>query len=290
MPLNFQSEPKTSHSGVLAIALLVASVLLFGAYCAEGADGPIHAVQNATRSLSAPVQTAGSTIGYGLNNAATAISDGSADEGTLSALKKQNEQLRQQVAQLEEYRLEAERLEALLGIKNTFGIDGISAAVIGKSGEAYSQTITISAGSAEGVDVGQPVMGYSGVLGQVVSVSDHSATVRLLSDPQSGAAALVQSTRFEGIVRGSLDGFLYLEDLDSGAVVNEGDVILTSGQGGSYISGLMIGTVVRVENLGDIGSQRIIVAPNDTVNQLQDVIVVTSVSASAAAPASGGEQ
>lgn len=295
MPLNFQSEQNSPRSGVLGVVLFVVSVLLFGAFCAEGTEGPIHSIQRTIYSVSIPVQTAGSAIGFGIGNAATAISDGTADEGTLSSLKEQNQQLRQKVAELEEYRQEAIRLEGLLGVKSSLSVEGVSAAVVGRSGEAYSQTITINVGSDDGVDVGQSVMGSSGVLGQIVSVSSHAAVVRLLSDPQSGAAAVLQATRAEGIVRGSLDGFLYLEDLDSDAVVSEGDVVLTSGQGGSYAGGLIIGTVARVENLGDIGSQRIIVAPNDTVSQLQDVIVVTSAAAATQAqtvPQSteGGEQ
>ena len=59
-----------------------------------------------------------------------------------------------------------------------------------------------------------------------------------------GAAARVESSRAEGVVRGSLEGLLYLENLDADAVVNPGDVVVTSGLGGSYAPGLIIGTGV----------------------------------------------
>ncbi|WP_417755167.1 rod shape-determining protein MreC, partial [Senegalimassilia anaerobia] len=110
--------------------------------------------------------------------------------------------------------------------------------------------------------------------------SGSTATVRLLTDPQSGAAAMVQSSRAEGILRGSLIGLLYLEDLDADAEVNVGDVIVTSGLGGSYARGLIIGTVVKVDAQQGDTSRRIVVSPNDSIDTLEDVLVVSSVGAS----------
>ena len=283
MPLKFKRNSQTSHSGVLTVVFLVVSLVCFFAYTAEGSAGPVHSIQSVFSAISAPFQQAGAAVGTGINNAATAVSDGSASEESLSALREQNQALRQQLAEMEEYRQEALRLESLLMVKSSLGVDGISATVVGRSGEAYSQTITISAGSNDGVDVGQTVMGSTGVVGQIISVSENTSVVRLLSDPQSGAAAIIQSSRDEGIIRGSLDGLLYLEDLDSDAEVNVGDVVLTSGQGGSYISGLIIGTVVRVDDTQDVSSQKIIVSPNDSFSSLQNVVVVNSTGNSTAA-------
>ena len=67
-----------------------------------------------------------------------------------------------------------------------------------------------------------------------------TATVRLLTDPGSGAGAIIQSSRAEGVVRGSLDGLLYLEAVDADVVVNVDDLVVTSGLGGSYTRGLLI--------------------------------------------------
>ncbi|MDO4182265.1 MAG: rod shape-determining protein MreC [Coriobacteriia bacterium] len=276
MPLNFKETTSTSSAGLLTAVLLALSLVCFIAYQVEGETGVLHGAQNACSAITTPFQQVGQNVSNAAGAASVAVSDATADENTLSALRQQNEALRQQVAQLEEYRQEALRLESLLMVKSSMGVDGVSATVIGRSGEAYSQTITISAGSAQGVDVGMTVMGSTGVIGQVVSTAENTAVVRLLTDPQSGAAAVIQSSRYQGIVRGSLDGLLYLEDLDSNAVVNVGDVVLTSGEGGSYVSGLIIGTVVRIDNTQDISSQRIVVSPNDSVAGLQDVIVVNA--------------
>jgi rod shape-determining protein MreC len=102
--------------------------------------------------------------------------------------------------------------------------------------------------------------------------------VRLLTDAQSGAAAMVQSSRAEGIVRGSLSGLLYLENIEADVKLSVGDVVITSGLGGSYVKGLLIGTIVRVEGNSVDGTRTVVVSPNDSTSLLEEAIVVFDVS------------
>lgn len=155
----------------------------------------------------------------------------------------------------------------------------MGARVIGNPDQAWSQAVTIDKGTADGVETGLTVMGTSGVVGQVYSAGEHTAEVRLLTDPDSGAAARVESSRAEGVVRGSLEGLLYLENLDADAAVNPGDVVVTSGLGGSYAPGLIIGTVVKVDTRQGESTRRVIVSPNDTTGALEEVLVVFGVGA-----------
>lgn len=261
---------------VLFAVLLVVSLVCTALYSREGDEGFLHRTQAAFNEITAPLQLAGSTIGAAGDDASDAVDNMLADDATLTALREQNAELIELVTQAEEYRLEALRLQELLNLKDTYGIEGVSGRVIGRSTDAWNQTITIDVGSDDGVETGMTVMGASGVVGQTISTSPGSATVRLITDPQSGAAALLQASRVEGIVRGSLDGLLYLENVDADAVVNVGDVVLTSGMGGSYTKGLLIGTVVRVDGKMGDSTRTIIVSPNDTAQALEEVLVVFS--------------
>lgn len=274
MALNFQNNDAAPVRRILRIALLVVSLALVTLYAYEGTDGPLHTVQNVAGSLSSPFKFAGANAQAAAGNAAGALEDATASEQTLSALREQNAELTALVAKDEEIRQENERLRGLLDMRDTYEVSGVVAQVIGRSTDAWNQTVTINKGSADGVDAGLTVMGPNGVVGQVVSASNTTATVRLLTDPKSGAAALVQSNRAEGIVRGSLDGLLYLQNVDADVQVSVGDLILTSGLGGSYVRGLLIGTVVKVEgSLGD-AARTIVVSPNDAAQVLEDVLVV----------------
>ena len=266
---------------VLLIGLIVASVVMMTVYGREGETGPLHTLQSAVSGAVSPLRIVGGSIESATSTVGDTVDNITADQSTLSGLREYNEQLVQQYSQMEEYKQEAQRLQKLLDLKDTYQIEGTGARVIGRSSEAWSQTVIINKGSDDGVSTGQTVMGTSGVVGQIVSTSSHTATVRLLTDPQSGAAAMVQSSRAEGILRGSLVGLLYLEDLDADAEVNVGDVVVTSGLGGSYARGLIIGTVVKVDAQQGDTSRRAVISPNDAISTLEDVLVVSSVGSDA---------
>ncbi|MFR7403482.1 MAG: rod shape-determining protein MreC [Coriobacteriaceae bacterium] len=168
-----------------------------------------------------------------MDDAGAAAAEGGVTEETYATLRQQNEQLVQQLAAAEEQRLENERLRGLLNLRDTYEITGVSGRVIGRTTDAWNQTVTLDVGSSSGVETGLTVLGPTGVVGQVISVDGGSCRVRLLTDPQSGAAAMVQSSRAEGIVRGSMDGLLYLENIGADVNVRVG-TWFTSGLGGSY--------------------------------------------------------
>lgn len=267
---------------VLLVILLVVSLALLTTYAREGENGPLHGAQSAVSGAFAPLSLAGTaSVGESIENM-------TADDGTLSGLRDANAELVEQLAQAEEYRQEAQRLQGLLDMKDAYDIDGVGARVIGRSSTAWDQTVAIDKGSADGIDSGLTVMGASGVVGQVVETTEHTSTVRLLTDPQSGAAALLQSTRAEGVVRGSLEGLLYLENLDADSEVQVGDIVVTSGLGGSYTRGLAIGTVVKVDSRQGDATRRVVVSPTGAAEALEEVLVVFSVGSDAGA-SSGGE-
>jgi rod shape-determining protein MreC len=237
-------------------------------------------VQSVAGIVTSPISTAGAGIQAAQTAAQTTLEDLSADPNTVSELKAQNEELRQMVSELEEYRQEAERLQGIQKLSDTYGIEGMTCHIIGVSGDSWNRVLTIDKGSDDGISVGLPVMGTSGLVGQVKSCTPHTADVRLLQDSSSGVAVLLQSSRAEGLLKGNIDGLLYLEDVDSDVEVKVGDVVVTSGLGGGYFRGLIVGTVVRVEDSNGQAIRKIVVSPNDTISGLEEVMVVTDVSTS----------
>lgn len=295
MPLNFQKKEPLPVTRTILVVLVVASIALCTVYAREGSGGFLHTMQNTVHALVAPLGFLGEGARSGVDAAGQTLSDATASEETLSELRARNAELTELVTQGEEYRLEAERLQGLLGLKDAYRIEGVSGRVIGKSTDAWNQTLTVDVGSADGVETGLTVMGPSGVIGQVVAVNPGSCTVRLLTDPQSGAAAIVQASRAEGVVRGSLSGVLHLENIEADVELSVGDVVLTSGLGGSYVRGLLIGTIVRVEGNESDGVRTVVVAPNEQTATLEEVMVVfsaqgvTSTSTPPASASDGGQ-
>ena len=276
MPLNQQQSGSFIGRRVLLVVLLVASLVLVTVYAREGSDGPIHKVQDAIMGVTGNVGSVGAGLGAATEAAGDALADATANPTTLSGLREQNEELRRLLAEAEEYRLEANRLQALLNMKQSSGVTGPVAHVVGRSANAWDRSITIDLGTEEGVTSGMTVMGATGVVGQISQAQAHTSTVRLLTDPNSGAAVMIQSSRANGVVRGSISGLLYLEDLEEDVVPEVGDIIVTSGLGGSYERGLVIGTVVSVNKTETDAAGDIIVDPNGNASMLEEVIVVFS--------------
>lgn len=274
MPLNLSQTGSPAFRNIVLVVLLIVSLALVTVYAREGESGPIHTVQAAFTSGSAQVNRIGSGVGTATESAGEALSDLTASESTLNGLRQQNQELRQLLSNAEEYRQQAERLQGLLDMKQVSGVTGPVANIIGRSTTAWDQSITIDLGADDGVESGMTIMGATGVIGQVSATAPHTATVRLITDPNSGAAVMIQSSRENGIVRGSINGLLYLEDLKEDVIPEVGDVIVTSGLGGSYQRGLIVGAVVNVNKSANNPSGSIIVSPNDSASQLEEVIVV----------------
>lgn len=268
---------------VLVVALLVVSIVLATVYAREGQDGPLHRVQSVAGMVTAPLQFAGAGVAYAADTAGDAVENATVSNESYTALQQENAQLRDQLVQMEELRQENERLTALLDIQSQYQIDGATGRVIGTGSDAYSRDITVNVGSNSGVEPGQAVVGPSGLVGQVTEVSPLTCRVRLITDPQSGVSAYLQSSRDQCVVKGAVDGLLYLEYLDDAVQVKVGDVVVTSGMGGSFPAGITIGTVTNVVNQAGTSDRTVIVSPLSTADALEEVTVVFSSSVGDAA-------
>ncbi len=265
------------------IIFLVVSLILLVAYAREGESGPLHSLQNTTSAVVSPLSGAGTTVGSLAASASTSVEDLTASDASLNQLRENNERLSQMVVELEEYRLEAQRLESLVGLSDAYAFSSVAARVVGYSADSYNKIITLDVGSNSGVAAGLPVMGSTGVIGQVISVTPLTCQVRLLTDAQSGVSVLIQSSRAEGILTGSVEGVLYLQGIDSSVEVKQGDAIITSGLGGGYYRGLVVGLVSRVEQYPGDATRTIIVSPNASFSNLNEVLVVLGMSNEGAA-------
>ncbi|WP_143758284.1 rod shape-determining protein MreC [[Collinsella] massiliensis] len=259
------------------IVLCVISVLLLTFSIREGDAGIIHAARSVVMTVTTPVRYLGSVIAAPFNAVGNIASNLTASPATLSDLEAENEELRAKVAELSEAQATAERLESLLGLQSTYSLQSTAARIIGESGDAWSRTVTIDKGSADGLAINMPVCNAAGIIGQIIEVSPTTATVRLVTDENSGISAMVQSTRAQGILQGQPDGTLRLEYVTVDSDVKEGDIIVSSGLGGVYPKGLPLGVVSSVDRPDNASYYTIVVTPasSETENN-EEVLVITS--------------
>ena len=258
------------------VVLVCASIVLVTLYSREGASGPVHVLRSAVQTVAAPFAWAGSQLLHPLDLLATAMGNATADEGTLEQLREENATLTAELAELGEYKLENERLRQIVGLASAYGTEGVGARVVGFSSDDWSDTVTVDKGAAAGVEVGMPVTDGNGVVGQVSAVAADSATVTLLSDPGYQVGALLQNSRTPGVLQGSVDGSLHLAYVPAAAEVEVGELVVTSGLGGAYPKGLLIGTVASVTSSPSDVYCTIVVEPAASVGNLEEVYIITS--------------
>ena len=187
-------------------------------------------------------------------------------------------ELEAEIVRLEEYRLENQRLRTLLNFqeRNKEQLELLPAQVIGRDPSNWLSTITIDQGLDAGVKKDQAVITASGIVGVVRSATKNTANVLLLSDARMAIGGLVRSTRHLVLVEGKADkpGYCSVRGLTADVTLRKGDLSISSGLGGIFPKGLLIGEITEVEQgkygLGFQGLLR----PAVDLGKLEEVFVV----------------
>lgn len=266
-------------SGRTLAACVVVSIVLFTLSCRLGDEGPIAAVRGAFQTVTMPVRYLGATVSTPFQGLGNIVTNLTADQATLSELQAENEQLRARNAELEEDAQTAERLRSLLELQNVSDLTSTAAHIISGSSDSWGTTVTIDKGSASGLSTGMPVTSASGVIGQIVECGPASSTVRMITDENSSVSAMVQSSRAQGMLTGSVTGQLSLTLIGTDQQIGVGDVIVTSGLGGVFPKGLPLGEVTSVENNPGALYLDVVVEPYFHTENYEEVLVITSITA-----------
>jgi rod shape-determining protein MreC len=148
--------------------------------------------------------------------------------------------------------------------------------VIGAEPNNLLAILIIDVGKRHGIDKGMPVVTERGLVGHIHTVGTNWSKVLLIIDPSSSVAAMVQSSRTQGIVSGHLGQDLVMNYIPQNEQIAVGDVVLTSGMGGKYPKTLVIGQVTEVQRQDIETFQRAVVHPSVNFEQLETVLVITS--------------
>ena len=260
------------------VVLCVVSLALTVTSFVEGDAGPVHLARSAFQTVAMPLRVVGSVVSSPAQGIGNVVGNLTASQETLSDLKAENESLKAEVARLTESEQDVETLSGLLELRNKYSLTSTGATVISQSTDSWSSTITIDKGTSSGLAVGMPVTTSAGVIGQISACDLTTSTVRLISDESSGVSAMVQSSRAQGQLVGSADGTLRLTLVRTDQQVSVGDTIITSGLGGVYPKGLPVGTVTNVTKASGAMYYEITVEALSKASNLEEVLVITSVS------------
>ncbi len=199
----------------------------------------------------------------------------------LVGLREENTQLKKRVVELErqnaalaEMTVANERLRRFLNFKEKIPKPTLPAELIGEDASSWFRTITINKGGIDGVRRGMVVVAAAGLVGHVISTSRDVSKVLLITDYNSSVDAICQASRARGIVQGKKGDLCDLNYVSRRDNVSPGERVITSGLGGRFPKGLIVGTVTRVEKKPYGVFQEVEVTPAVDFRRVEEVFVI----------------
>ena len=263
-----------------ALAFVVISLFCLIFFAARGRFQAPVSSQAVSLALS-PFQQAVAWVANEIHYATSAVWE-------IATLYEQNKMLRNEVEQLRGINLQAnealaenERLRAMVNYQHSARqFDMVAARVIGRESSTWSSMVVIDRGTGSGIAEDMPVVTPQGLVGRVVEAGPNSSKVQLILDPRSSVGTIVQraESRVTGIVKGDMDNptMPQMVNIPKNADVVEGDVVVTSGFGGIYPKGIIVGLVSSLKN-DDGGLLKIGVLESAVdFQKLEDVLVITA--------------
>jgi rod shape-determining protein MreC len=256
---------------VAFILIAVSLVILSQSLRRPGSPG---VVKKLVFEVTAPVERA-------INSGVGSVSGAWKQYLFLVGLEEENRELRNKIAALQgevntyrEMSLEGSRLKKVLALEDSTIYPTVAARVVGNEGSSPFRTIMINKGSTDGVKEGLPVISPEGVVGRVIECSWNYSKILLVTDYNSNIDSLVQGSRAQGILQGGGHRLLRLKYVQRTEEVKAGEAVITSGLGGAFPKGLMLGTVVRADKKDPGLFQTIEVVTSVDFSKIEEVLVL----------------
>jgi rod shape-determining protein MreC len=264
---------------VLLLAFVALSIVVITLDFRQSPGGPLERAKDISAAIVAPIQRGISAVFRPVGNFFSSVSDLTSLRSENERLKNELEQAQADVAEAKAVTDENESLRAFHDLDASWlTMDTVTATVIANSPGNYKWAYLIDKGRNDGIRPDMAVIDSTpGLVGKVVRVTDDTATILLLIDPQAAARARVEGAqRYTGVVRGNgAAEELSLEFIDSNASVAVGDEVVTSGYDeGVFPPSIPIGRVTSVSGEGAGSTQDITVEPWVDFSNLDFVTVL----------------
>ena len=259
----------------------IIALLIFGAilgYFLSFGPNTTQKFKAGVYQLLAPFLTSGSGLKKQITSVRTGLKSLDQLEHENTALQVENRELRATNQSLRDVEHEVNRLRHALNYRERSVFKLIAAEMVARDSSTWWRTVTINRGRRDGIETDMSVVTDEGLIGKTTSVSDVISVVLLVSDENCRVAASVEGSREQGIVSGErvttgLTPLLDLNFLSKQADLKPGQKVYTSGVGGVFPSGLLIG-VVKSYRVRELDGQAQL-TPAVDLSHLEDVFVVT---------------
>ncbi|MEN9577537.1 MAG: rod shape-determining protein MreC [Pseudomonadota bacterium] len=261
-----------------ALVVLLLAVPFFFLRASIRQPEKMNAIDRTLARVAAPIEFAASAAARGVTNLVGDygyLVDVKADNNKLSY---ENAQLRSKVSLLYAVEAENKRLKNFLGFKDSLAPETVSAVVVAKGTTNYFRVTRLTLDRpAPTIKESMPVLSLGGVVGTIQRIAGDKVDVQLAVDSGFGVDVIVERTGARGFVRGTgnEEGYdVYVEYVRRDDDIDVGDVLLTSGFGCRFPSGLGVAKVTEVIKKEFGIYQRVKATPTVDFSRLQEVLIV----------------
>ncbi|MFE7708581.1 rod shape-determining protein MreC [Streptomyces sp. NPDC057486] len=267
----------TRESRLLLVLLIAIAFALITVDIRGGEESPVDGARRVAATAFGPVENGVAAAVDPVGNAIGAIRDSGERHNRIAALEQQNAALKTKLGSDDRNRNRVRELDKMLK-KSAAGQYGIKAAEVIAIGSAqgFSWTVTIDAGSNDGLKRDMTVINGDGLVGRVTTVGPDTATVLLANDPDFTVGTRMEKTDELGFATGQGDRPLSVQFLNGKAKVKKGDRLVTFGSSRNkpFVPGVPVGEVVRVDPSGGDLTRTVYVRPYVGFTRLDIVGVV----------------
>ena len=272
--------PKLGGRGKIIVGIAVVVLILVVANITGPSRGQLSFLERAVQDLLAPIKSGATYVYEKISYIPVYIGGVNEIVAENERLKSEVMQLRDRLGVLEAAQQENVRLHALLDIvEEMHDWTPVTSRIIGRDGSSWYNTVTITGGENMGFKKDMPVINSEGLVGRIISVSKYSSEVLLLIDKNGAVGAMIQASGTFGVVQ-SIDennAILQLIHIPYDAILEQGQVIVTSGLGGVFPAGLRIGYVTGTAASDGGLMQKATITPFVDFERLREVLVLTHV-------------
>ena len=260
-------------------AIVLVLLAMMGLTIYQQSTGTLFSSEGALSRLITPVQGIVSGATQAFSNYLHRVKLRSNIEYEYNQLKAQNDELILKSLLYDELEEENAQLRAMLGeYEQRASMNPVLARVVASETGNYFSTFTINKGRNDGVDTQMAVITSEGLIGYVYEVFDTTSKVITIIDDQASLAALIESSRDQGAVKGTLgstgEALCRMYYLSADSVPRPGDRVITSGVGVSFPKGLLIGYVRESTRAIEDNKHYIVVEPAADFQHIENVLVL----------------
>ena len=185
--------------------------------------------------------------------------------------------LQSEVVALQENLAQSDILYTLLDFARTNPEhEYVAATVIGREISPFLQYVIIDKGSNDGLRHGMPVVTQQGLVGRIDALISDAARIQMITDANSTVNVKLQTAGVEGLVRGSVTGEISLDMVPVDVEVQIGEILMTSGLGGTYPPNIFVGQIFSMQSRQNVLFQTGSIQPVVDFSNLSAVLVITN--------------